>query len=106
MVNYDMPVERDQRTPNYETYLHRIGRSGRFGRKGAAFNLITGAQVGTAALPWGWQHMCSTCAARVEPWMWCGCCCPGMCRLGAALHRKVRHSFIEAAVVVLRWAHL
>lgn len=65
MVNYDMPVERDQRTPNYETYLHRIGRSGRFGRKGAAFNLITGAQVGTAALPWGWQHMCSTCAARV-----------------------------------------
>jgi superfamily II DNA/RNA helicase len=45
VVNYDMPVERDQRTPNYETYLHRIGRSGRFGRKGAAFNLITGAQV-------------------------------------------------------------
>lgn len=45
MVNYDMPVERDQRTPNYETYLHRIGRSGRFGRKGAAFNLVTGAQV-------------------------------------------------------------
>eukprot|EP00882_Tetradesmus_deserticola_P008322 GHRQ01008774.1.p1 GENE.GHRQ01008774.1~~GHRQ01008774.1.p1 ORF type:complete len:492 (+),score=257.21 GHRQ01008774.1:272-1747(+) len=44
VVNYDMPVERDQRTPNYETYLHRIGRSGRFGRKGAAFNLITGAQ--------------------------------------------------------------
>eukprot|EP00878_Enallax_costatus_P015357 GHUV01016085.1.p1 GENE.GHUV01016085.1~~GHUV01016085.1.p1 ORF type:complete len:457 (+),score=103.79 GHUV01016085.1:581-1951(+) len=45
VVNYDMPVERDFRTPNYETYLHRIGRSGRFGRKGAAFNLITGAQV-------------------------------------------------------------
>eukprot|EP00879_Flechtneria_rotunda_P015545 GHRR01016256.1.p1 GENE.GHRR01016256.1~~GHRR01016256.1.p1 ORF type:complete len:459 (+),score=143.72 GHRR01016256.1:226-1602(+) len=45
VVNYDMPVERDMRTPNYETYLHRIGRSGRFGRKGAAFNLITGALV-------------------------------------------------------------
>mmetsp|Transcript_26815 Transcript_26815/g.58465 ORF Transcript_26815/g.58465 Transcript_26815/m.58465 type:complete len:483 (+) Transcript_26815:39-1487(+) len=42
VVNYDLPVERDQRTPNYETYLHRIGRSGRFGRKGAAFNLICG----------------------------------------------------------------
>uniref|UniRef100_A0A7S0WXR9 RNA helicase n=1 Tax=Chlamydomonas leiostraca TaxID=1034604 RepID=A0A7S0WXR9_9CHLO len=40
VINYDVPVERDQRTPNYETYLHRIGRSGRFGRKGAAFNLI------------------------------------------------------------------
>ena len=26
--------------PAYETYLLRIGRSGRFGRKGAAFNLI------------------------------------------------------------------
>ena len=46
VVNYDVPVERDQRTPNYETYLHRIGRSGRFGRKGAAFNLVAGPQVG------------------------------------------------------------
>eukprot|EP00775_Hariotina_reticulata_P011099 gene11099-11253_t len=44
VINYDLPVERDIRTPNYETYLHRIGRSGRFGRKGAAFNLITGPQ--------------------------------------------------------------
>ena len=45
MVNYDVPVERDGREPAFETYLHRIGRSGRFGRKGAAFNLVTGAQV-------------------------------------------------------------
>ncbi|GAX80515.1 hypothetical protein CEUSTIGMA_g7953.t1 [Chlamydomonas eustigma] len=42
VVNYDLPVERDQRTPQYETYLHRIGRSGRFGRKGVAFNLVSG----------------------------------------------------------------
>jgi ATP-dependent RNA helicase DDX19/DBP5 len=28
--------------PNFETYLHRIGRSGRFGKKGAAFNLLLG----------------------------------------------------------------
>lgn len=42
VVNYDPPVERDFVTPNYETYLHRIGRSGRFGRKGAAFNLVCG----------------------------------------------------------------
>ncbi|EFJ52048.1 hypothetical protein VOLCADRAFT_103235 [Volvox carteri f. nagariensis] len=40
VINYDVPVERDGRTPAYETYLHRIGRSGRFGRKGAAFNLM------------------------------------------------------------------
>ncbi|KAK9798531.1 hypothetical protein WJX73_010421 [Symbiochloris irregularis] len=42
VVNYDMPVERDLRTPAFETYLHRIGRSGRFGRKGAAFNFVCG----------------------------------------------------------------
>lgn len=45
VVNYDVPVERDGRLPAFETYLHRIGRSGRFGRKGAAFNLVTGVQV-------------------------------------------------------------
>lgn len=46
VINYDVPVERDGVTPAYETYLHRIGRSGRFGRKGAAFNLICTGQVG------------------------------------------------------------
>ena len=45
VINFDVPVERDLRTPAFETYLHRIGRSGRFGRKGAAFNLITGPTV-------------------------------------------------------------
>ena len=35
-------MQRDHRTAAFETYLHRIGRSGRFGRKGAAFNLVTG----------------------------------------------------------------
>ncbi|EFN51370.1 hypothetical protein CHLNCDRAFT_28127, partial [Chlorella variabilis] len=45
VINFDVPVERDLRTPAFETYLHRIGRSGRFGRKGAAFNLVTGETV-------------------------------------------------------------
>lgn len=45
VINFDVPVERDLRTPAFETYLHRIGRSGRFGRKGAAFNLVTGDTV-------------------------------------------------------------
>jgi superfamily II DNA/RNA helicase len=40
-----VPVERGTREPAFETYLHRIGRSGRFGRKGAAFNLICGEFV-------------------------------------------------------------
>lgn len=42
VINYFPPVQRDNRTAAFETYLHRIGRSGRFGRKGAAFNLCSG----------------------------------------------------------------
>jgi len=34
VINYDLPKSR-------ETYLHRIGRSGRFGRKGVAINFVT-----------------------------------------------------------------
>ena len=34
VINYEMPREK-------ETYIHRIGRSGRFGRKGNAINFVT-----------------------------------------------------------------
>ncbi len=34
VINYDVPI-------NKETYLHRIGRSGRFGRKGVAITFVT-----------------------------------------------------------------
>ena len=34
VINYDMP-----KYP--QTYIHRIGRSGRFGRKGSAINFVT-----------------------------------------------------------------
>ncbi|WCJ34426.1 ATP-dependent RNA helicase DBP5 [Euphorbia peplus] len=41
VVNYDLPVKYENPSePNYEVYLHRIGRAGRFGRKGAVFNLV------------------------------------------------------------------
>jgi ATP-dependent RNA helicase DDX19/DBP5 len=41
VVNYDMPVTHERPPePDSETYLHRIGRTGRFGRKGLAINLI------------------------------------------------------------------
>jgi len=33
VINYDLPKDR-------ENYIHRIGRSGRFGRKGVAINFI------------------------------------------------------------------
>lgn len=39
VINYDMPVDKDHR-PDPETYLHRIGRTGRFGRSGVAINFI------------------------------------------------------------------
>lgn len=35
VINYELPNQR-------ENYIHRIGRSGRFGRKGVAINLISG----------------------------------------------------------------
>jgi len=34
VMNYELP-------PSQENYLHRIGRSGRFGRKGVAINFVT-----------------------------------------------------------------
>ncbi|KAJ9102740.1 RNA helicase [Naganishia cerealis] len=34
VINYDLPLDK-------ENYVHRIGRSGRFGRKGTAINLLT-----------------------------------------------------------------
>lgn len=44
VVNYDLPIHHETLEPAYETYLHRIGRSGRFGRNGCAFNLVCGYQ--------------------------------------------------------------
>ena len=34
VINYELPVQR-------ENYVHRIGRSGRYGKKGVAINLVT-----------------------------------------------------------------
>jgi len=40
VINYDLPNDK-------ENYIHRIGRSGRFGRKGTAINLITKSDLST-----------------------------------------------------------
>ena len=39
VINYDLPTNR-------ENYIHRIGRSGRFGRKGVAINFVKDDDVG------------------------------------------------------------
>ncbi|CCE93952.1 uncharacterized protein TDEL_0H00930 [Torulaspora delbrueckii] len=39
VINYDLPT-------NKENYIHRIGRGGRFGRKGVAINFVTNEDVG------------------------------------------------------------
>jgi translation initiation factor 4A len=40
VVNYELPIQR-------ENYVHRIGRSGRYGKKGVAINLVCGEEVNT-----------------------------------------------------------
>ncbi|CAH2318355.1 ATP-dependent RNA helicase DDX19B [Pelobates cultripes] len=39
VINFDLPVDKDG-NPDNETYLHRIGRTGRFGKRGLAINMI------------------------------------------------------------------
>jgi superfamily II DNA/RNA helicase len=34
VINYELPLQR-------ENYVHRIGRSGRYGKKGVAINLVS-----------------------------------------------------------------
>merc|ERR1711916_322006 len=38
VINYDLPTSR-------ELYIHRIGRSGRFGRKGVAINFVKEEEI-------------------------------------------------------------
>lgn len=44
VVNYDIPTERRGRSliPDHATYLHRIGRTGRFNRAGTAITFVHG----------------------------------------------------------------
>lgn len=43
VVNFDLPIDQ-HRQADCETYLHRIGRTGRFGKNGLAINMVDGHQ--------------------------------------------------------------
>jgi len=43
VINYELPLQR-------ENYIHRIGRSGRFGRKGASINLVAAGRERNAQM--------------------------------------------------------
>lgn len=40
VVNLDIPKVHLKEDPDHETYLHRIGRCGRFGDQGIALNIV------------------------------------------------------------------
>ena len=41
VINYDIPMKgRNDTEPDAETYLHRIGRTGRFGRVGVSISFV------------------------------------------------------------------
>jgi ATP-dependent RNA helicase DDX19/DBP5 len=41
VINYDIPMNpQDDSLPDAETYLHRIGRTGRFGRVGVSISFV------------------------------------------------------------------
>lgn len=46
VINADLPVLYPSQEADPETYLHRIGRTGRFGDFGVALNLVDGMRSG------------------------------------------------------------
>ncbi|CAK4032080.1 ATP-dependent RNA helicase dbp5 [Lecanosticta acicola] len=59
VINYDIPEAADG-SPDFETYLHRIGRTGRFGRTGAALSFVHDRR--------SWQQLMTICKHfGVEP---------------------------------------
>jgi superfamily II DNA/RNA helicase len=61
VINYDLPLNR-------ESYIHRIGRSGRFGRKGVAINFVTARDV---PLLNDIEEFYKTCVALARLWGAC-----------------------------------
>lgn len=46
VINFDLPKNHEDDSPDFETYLHRIGRTGRFGKLGVAINFVDSRSFG------------------------------------------------------------
>lgn len=44
VINYDMPQSDEKHGNGADTYLHRVGRAGRFGTKGLAITFVASAE--------------------------------------------------------------
>ena len=44
VINFDVPSLENGAVPDYESYMHRIGRAGRFGDAGLALTLLESEQ--------------------------------------------------------------
>ena len=60
VINYDMPKD-------IESYTHRIGRTGRAGRKGVATTFVTGEGVENNGVLWDLRQMITACKQTVPP---------------------------------------
>lgn len=60
VVNYELPVNWTDKGVDMETYLHRVGRTGRFGLRGVAVNLITDRERQSV------DTICSFFACQIE----------------------------------------
>ena len=45
VINYDLPTNNETKDIDFETYLHRIGRTGRFGKFGLAINFVDSSRT-------------------------------------------------------------
>lgn len=66
VINYDLPVDYETKKADVETYVHRVGRTGRAGAKGVAINLVQGNSTTDMQIL---QELETTCfGSSVERW--------------------------------------
>lgn len=73
VINYDIPMIYDVKQhrdvgPDYETYLHRIGRTGRFGRVGVSISFVFSPQDFSALQAIATHYGIDLCKLDTEDW--------------------------------------